>query len=558
VIRTIVVKAALACGLVLLVGAALRAAAVAQTPPLQQPKRIALIVGNSAYPGERDRLRRPGEDTKIIQRALKDRGFIGIDGQSEPSLRSNVKGPELRAMVARLRDALIAAGPGAIGFFYYAGHGVSDDVQNYIVAVDAPDVQSADAAHRIPIYDITDALHRPLNRGESTIVVVIDACRTGARAGGRSSPGAGPLLNQQDPGMLLALSAGIGEAASDSGEYAEALAKAINTPGLTIPVVFEQVKRMIWQTSQSAQMPVHASGPMKDVCLISCSGGREVLTDPREILAKRGILWTVDNFNDAIRRGDLETVKLFLAGKMATNSSDSQGRTLPVMLALNKGNADRVIDLLARNGVDLEARYEVWAPMGAHKKTLLEHAIEKGNMVVAKALLARKVRLDQPMETYGGMGMTVHTYPLAAAFYWDQFEIARAMLDAGADPRIGNYAAYKQAQETMRKKPGSAREVEALLPRVSPPGAERARMDAQPQQNVDQCVKKIVAIPTNRLLDEASRFSITSVLTLGPKECVLAKANVSLMMNDGVAYRPGFVAREAQICCEKTFGVRGR
>jgi hypothetical protein len=542
--------------------AILPAVALGQATPL--PKRIALLIANSDYNNDKDILTRPAIDAAKIKNALGLRGFAGIKGERRPTLRPNVTADELKELLEAMSADVKRAGPGAIGFFYYAGHGVADDQQSYIVPIDVPDVQKVDVDHRVPVYEITSLLSQALQPARPTIVVVIDACRTRGRGQGGPSadaptlkPGTGPQLQPTKPGMLLAMSAGIGEAASDAGEYADALEKALGTSGLTIPGVFEQVKEDVWQKSQNAQLPVHYPNIVSKICLVSCTA-KEELTDPREILAKRGVLWTPAAFYDALRRGDLETGRLFLAGQMSTSTPDNEGRTLPIVVSLNQANADKVVDLLASNGVDLNARYAVWAPQGSHQKTLLERAIEKGNMVLVKALLARKVRMNEPMQTFGQMGVTIQMAPLTAAIYWDHPDIAATLLAAGADPRADKYAAYRQAQETMRKKPGLAPQLQALMPQIAPPSAERERMEAEPRFAAEQCVRKILATPAEQMLDEATHFNVFSHLTLGPRECVLAKINASLIVNDRSCYRRDFIPNQARICCEQANGVRRR
>ena len=78
------------------------------------------------------------------------------------------------------------------------------------------------------------------------------------------------------------------------------------------------------------------------------------------------------------------------------------------------------------------------------KATLLGSAIERGNVKLVKALLKRKVNISNPYETFGAMGVSRVTYPLASAIYWKQPEIVRLLLDYDADVSAGDYAAYQQ------------------------------------------------------------------------------------------------------------------
>ncbi len=207
---------------------------------------------------------------------------------------------------------------------------------------------------------------------------------------------------------------------------------------------------------------------------------RETSDDPRKELANMGIAWTVDAFFDAIRRGDRRTVDLFVAGKMTTGAPDSHGRPLPVILALNTENAGEMLDVLVAGGLDIEHPYKIWAVGGDHKSTLLTRAIEEGNLQLVEALIRHKVHTDDPIQTYGMMGITANTYPLAAAIYWKQITIAEALLKAGADPSIGDYAAYRQAWALAhdRKQPKEITAgLNSLMPGLKPKGKNGERVE---------------------------------------------------------------------------------
>src|SRR5678815_614615 len=78
--------------------------------------------------------------------------------------------------------------------------------------------------------------------------------------------------------------------------------------------------------------------------------------------------------------------RLFLAGGMSPVQAVSQGRPLPVMLALNTSNPAEVVEALVAGGVDLNHTYEVPGGIRPVKTTLLGRAIEKGNVDLVRAL----------------------------------------------------------------------------------------------------------------------------------------------------------------------------
>ena len=105
--------------------------------PLDQGKRIALVIGNSQYrniPG----LDNPVNDANLIANALKALGFKLIgDG---PQL--NLDKPAFDNAVQHFGNDLQGAD---VGLFYYAGHGVQIRGSNYLVPIGANPTRDADA-----------------------------------------------------------------------------------------------------------------------------------------------------------------------------------------------------------------------------------------------------------------------------------------------------------------------------------------------------------------------------------------------------------------------------
>jgi hypothetical protein len=222
---------------------------------------------------------------------------------------------------------------------------------------------------------------------------------------------------------------------------------------------------------------------------------QETSTDPRKELANLSIAWTVDAFFDAIRQGDARSVTLFLKGGMGTNSPDSQGRPLPVMLALNDSNAPEMLNLLVEAGLDVNHSYDVAGALTQQRMTLLSRAIEKGAAPLAQALVEHHANINAPIQTFGAMGLTRDTYPLAAAIYWKRWDIAQLLLDAGADIGVGDYAAYREAHSLREKSkldPESKGRLDALVPHLEPRGSDATRMANELRlQEVEQRLNQV-------------------------------------------------------------------
>lgn len=221
----------------------------------------------------------------------------------------------------------------------------------------------------------------------------------------------------------------------------------------------------------------------------------QIITDPREKLAKSGAQWTVDAFFDAIRRGDDKNVKLFLLGGMTTDVPDSQARPLPVILALNSTNGPAMLDLLVASGLDVNHSYEVAGALQPQRMTLLSRAIERSSEPLVEALIKHHVDVNSPIQTFGAMGSTRDTYPLTSAIYRKQLKIAELLLDAGANPAAGDYAAYREAQALREKSTGDAelrRQLDALIERLEPHGSAAARIESTLRlQAVEEQLKQV-------------------------------------------------------------------
>ena len=171
---------------------------------------------------------------------------------------------------------------------------------------------------------------------------------------------------------------------------------------------------------------------------------KETSDDARKELQNIGVSWSGENFLNAVKDGDERVVSLFLQAGMRSETAKSEGRTLPIMLALNTFNPQEMLDLLLKYKLDINYVYEQHGTFGNMKATLLGSAIERGNVKLVKALLKNDVNISNPYETFGAMGLSRGTYPLASAIYWKQPEIVKLLIDYDADVSAGEYAAYQQ------------------------------------------------------------------------------------------------------------------
>ena len=141
---------------------------------------------NEAYAPEIGRLANPHNDVALLEQALKGLGFEVV------TVRDAGLGALNRSVNGYARH-LEAAGPGAIGFFYYSGHGAS----NYLIPVDVRTTETGELwDESLRLTEISRKLKT--EAGNATHFVVFDACRNTLEAeptwiaGGRAVQGLRP------------------------------------------------------------------------------------------------------------------------------------------------------------------------------------------------------------------------------------------------------------------------------------------------------------------------------------------------------------------------------
>ncbi len=175
-------------------------------------KRVALVIGNDRYPNLADgqQLHNAVSDARAMKATLAELGFDVLDGENL----------DRAGMIGRLSTFASRLEPDDIAFFFYAGHGVALNGQNYILPSDiaAPQATGRDDEERladlaVPETRITDRL-----KGAKVAVVVLDSCRDNpfAASVGRSiGTGRGLARPPETRGILSIYSAGIGQQALD-------------------------------------------------------------------------------------------------------------------------------------------------------------------------------------------------------------------------------------------------------------------------------------------------------------------------------------------------------
>ena len=245
--------------------------------PAHAEKRVALVIGNSAYKSV-PRLTNPVNDATLVGGMFKKAGFDDVDVRLD--LNAADMRRSLREFAGRTRDAQVAV-------IYYAGHGIELDGTNYLIPTDAALETDGD------VLDETVALDRALfavEPAKQLRLVILDACRdnpfaktmkrtVASRAIGRGLA----KVEATSPNTMIAFAAKAGSTASDgdskNSPFAAALVERLPMPGLDLRKAFGFVRDDVLKNTGYKQEPyVYGSLGGDDVPLVTA---KPVATGPQ-------------------------------------------------------------------------------------------------------------------------------------------------------------------------------------------------------------------------------------------------------------------------------------
>jgi len=251
-------------------------------------KRYALIIGNANYKGDPNilPLRNPVNDARDMKSTLQQVGFKVI-------YRENAATPEeMIEAVQIFREKLHS---GSVGVFYYAGHGVQVNGENYLIPTRAKLPSEKDVKYKT--MSANYVLNQMEEAGNGSNIIILDACRDNPlpketktpvlaesrglkKTGGDSaenmrSIGTAGLAKMRSPkGSIIAFATAPDKPALDgkgrNGTYTKYLLKAIKMPGLTVEAMFKQVRELVLKDTNNQQTPWENSSFRGEFCFSGC------------------------------------------------------------------------------------------------------------------------------------------------------------------------------------------------------------------------------------------------------------------------------------------------
>jgi len=223
-------------------------------------RRVALVIGNSAYPGA-TRLTNPINDADDVTVALRQVGFNVIEGKD-----LGLAG--FSRVISELADKAKGAD---VALIYYAGHAIQFDETNWLMPVDARVTNAFDMRHSsVSLQDLMLEVETRAN----TTLIFLDACRNNPladefrlslKAEGRAYSDTRGLarININAPQTMVVYAARPNAIAADghrrNSPFTEAFLRHLPTPGVEIEVLMKRVTAAVSASTDGKQQPERLS-----------------------------------------------------------------------------------------------------------------------------------------------------------------------------------------------------------------------------------------------------------------------------------------------------------
>ena len=219
-------------------------------PPTRAERRVALVIGNSAYSA--NPIPNAANDASDIDEVLRRSGF-------HTTLVRNATLSQMREATRRFANQLSESD---VALIYYAGHGIESNRKNYMIPVNADlkfEYELSDQAYDVGTWlEMLESIKS--SNADRVNIVILDACRNNTLIGARSL---GRGLGRMDAptGTFLAYSTAPGKVAADGAKgdrnspFTRHLLRAMQQAGLPIEEVFKEVRRNVSKETNGSQVP---------------------------------------------------------------------------------------------------------------------------------------------------------------------------------------------------------------------------------------------------------------------------------------------------------------
>ncbi len=212
----------------------------------QAGERVALLIGNSEYSRPEMTLPNPQNDSRALGAALRRMGF-------RVTVANNQTLDQMEAALAEFEET---ARDAEFALFFYAGHGVQINGENYLIGTGLANTASSEL-NRASLK--MSAVRAAFENAKPQIgMLILDACRNNPFTDSGEFP-PGLVRTRGGAGMLIAYATDPGNVAYDGiGEnsvFTKALLDNIETPGLDVRLMLGRVRQQVLLETRGQQIP---------------------------------------------------------------------------------------------------------------------------------------------------------------------------------------------------------------------------------------------------------------------------------------------------------------
>lgn len=207
---------------------------------------LALLVGNADYSLNKDKLENAVNDVKDVSKKLFNLGFV-----TQTLFNSNVEmfDRQLKIFGKNLSDY-------DVGLFYFAGHGLQIDGENFLTAVDTNFHDESSAKYTsINLDQIISYMQKAKTKIN---IIILDACRNNPLPKNRGFQNNGLAPIYAPKGTIIAFSTSPGETAMDAGAgrnsiYTGAFLNHIDDPHIPVEEFFKRIRTSVYTLTSGKQ-----------------------------------------------------------------------------------------------------------------------------------------------------------------------------------------------------------------------------------------------------------------------------------------------------------------
>jgi formylglycine-generating enzyme required for sulfatase activity len=220
----------------------------------------ALVIGNDLYPSSM--LSNAVNDAVDVGRVLEQMGF-GV------TVITNATTAGLETAVSSFITTLV---PGDRVIIFYAGHGVQQGVENYMIPIDFGPTTAGQIS--MQAYPLSRLQHLVAHAAPSLQIMIFDACRDNPFQSQFSLRRGWNMVENVTANSYIAYSTAPGGLAQDdsgrgrNGLFTSYLLDPLKRSGLTVDQIFNGVRNEVYSASGSQQLPWTTSSLLGDTYLV--------------------------------------------------------------------------------------------------------------------------------------------------------------------------------------------------------------------------------------------------------------------------------------------------